>query len=195
MLKLDDENNRHNLVGDFRMYYTSSYVAREREDGKLDVMYVADVTGGDDATSVKWLTFHGEVFDGNSVNVRSWRGDEVCMFIPPSGYYMYGNTPAYISYSVDNRTNKKGVQPSRILVNGRQLRINYENMYNLFNGIKPKNCFGRDLLLKDGHIHWRGQDAGLFNDGNLTLSEQFKHLETYVCKVLGRSMAVNVVAQ
>lgn len=195
MLKLSTENNRHNLVSDFRMYYSGSYIAKEADDGKLHIMMVADVTGNADGTSINDLTFHGEVFDGQRTNVHMWNGSDVCVYIPPSGYYMYGKIPAFFSYSVDNRTNKKGVQPNRILVNGRQLRLNYENMYNLFNRIKPKNCFGRDLLLKDGHIFWRGQDAGLFTDGNLTLENNFTHLETYVCKVLGRFMAVNVLTK
>lgn len=198
MLKLCDENNRHNLTDDFRMYYSGSYVCKSGENNTLDVMCVMDVLrkANRDGTKIEHMLFTGEVSKaGNNSVMETWPGDDLVVFQPTTGYYRISDRTRYISFNVGNRTNKKGFQANTTLADGQGFRPNIRQVWQLFNRTRPDNTFGRDLWLSSGKIFWKGLDIGKFHDGVLELNKEYNHIQEYVCKVLGRFMAITVKEQ
>lgn len=194
MLKLDDTNNSSPLAGDFRMYYAGTIVAREFE-GDIQVMMVADVVSErNDGIKLKDLTFVGEAWGkSGDLGVPRWCAEEILTYVPPCGYYKVGDGVGYVTYSTDNRTNKKGFQTQRVRFNNRAYRPTLRQCHQLFNRVPVKGCFSRDIYLKDSELFWKGISIGKLHDGNLTINKDYDHIKELVCKVLGRSMAVTLV--
>lgn len=194
MLKLDDTNNRSSLVGDFRMYYTSTVVSKEESDGSLSVMLVADVTGnGRDETKIANLRLHGETWGANGdTGVKVWSADEVLAITPCSGYYKIGDRVRYVTFRTDNRTNKKGFQNARVNYDGAPTRAVLRDCWVFFNRPPLKGRYTRDLYVGNNNINWKGVVVGTLHDGVVTINKQHNHVKELVCKVLGRSMAITL---
>ena len=196
MPKLNCENNRHPLGGDFSMYYRGTYVSSFR-DGGLQIMLVDEVTHQDDGTSLRDLRFSGLTYGPKGVELgySTWNGDEVDFSVPKAGYRCYGakKTPIYVSYMAQNRTNRKGVTLDSIFTNPR-INISNEFIFNIFSDEPFEGRVSRDMVVSKGNILWKNHlHVGTFNDGVVTIFKKHEAIKEYVCKLLARSSEIREV--
>ena len=188
--------NRHPLTRDFQMYYVGTWVVRQGAEG-LDVMYVRAVTHRGDDRNLENIQFHGEAHDatGHNLGEQTWIASQVVPRIPRYGYYNLGNGPVYLTYNLNNRTNRKGLDTRTILVNGRPFRDTATGraISMLFNQCEFPGQFSRDLCVHSNRILWKGQIVGTLVNGNVTIFTTKENLKDYVCKQLGKFLTVKQV--
>jgi hypothetical protein len=194
MPKLSDENNSAPLTADLSMYYKGTYICRHVKDD-LQVMYVQGVEAKGDDTKLTGVIFFGYVRtkDGEKDGRVSWSAEEVLFFVPPSGFYKFYSGPKYVSYIVENRSQKKGLNPNRVLFNGIRAEINLKTAYSLFNHSHFEGKFSNDLAVIKGDIQWKTLKVGKLHDGAVTITKQYEHLQELICKLLARSLEIKTV--
>uniref|UniRef100_A0AB39C6W6 Virion structural protein n=1 Tax=Pseudomonas phage KV2023 TaxID=3234047 RepID=A0AB39C6W6_9CAUD len=186
---MNDLNNRHRLAGDFNMYYSSTF-AFFRVDGEPRVVYVDDTESIGDDRQFDGFRLLGNVFrpDGG----QYYGGvvySEVEGVRPPSGYYDVfgsGERDTYVSFLVNNRTQRKGVDPRNVLINHGQQAVTGQMMIRIF--LQAEEMISdpahRDFFIKDGVVNWKGVKVGQMVDNRLSVDEQFKNQEDLLCRLL-----------
>lgn len=182
------------LRDDFSMYYRGTYVTRV-VDGVRKVLYVEEVSqhgiGRTPADIV--LIGHVTFFQGGrvrSVGMEQWAGDSIDSYYPESGYYRVGeaNSPVFVEFSMGNRTNRKGLEGSRVLVNGRAVGLSSAAVTRMFCEDWFEGKVFVDMCIHQSRFMWRGMDVGTFHDGQLSLSNDYsflhdlagKHIEKFL---------------
>ena len=185
---LHDHNNQHPLAGDLSMYFRGTYVAKELF-GVLRVMYVREVSQDTsiDSNKLRSVRLHGDTIDtkGSIERDDTWTADNL-LDLPKQGYRLLGTTPYYISYSSENRSNKKGLDPRKVKFNGKALDLTLIRALVIYEDKPFRLKFSSDLIGHKGTLLWRGLDIGTFKDGVATIKQDYEYLEDYVCKVLAR---------
>ncbi len=184
--------NTHPLVRDFNMYYGGTYIASEGPDG-LSVMHVSEVTSEGDERLIENLRFVGKAWDpsGNYLGVQTWTGDQMVPRIPRCGYYdLPGMGVVYVSYSIGNRTNRKGLDPKTVLVNNAGSRMNGQSIAILFNQCEFPGSFGRDVCVVNNKILWKGLEVGLLRSGEVTIWKDHEDSMEFICKLLQKHLTV-----
>ncbi|UMO76479.1 hypothetical protein DNAM_530 [Pseudomonas phage BroderSalsa] len=181
--------NRHPLTEDFRMYFSGTYVLRIADGGEVQAMYVETTDRNGDDTQLSGVTFMGSTYNSKGrVAVDSFSADQMIEFRPVSGYFDIGRgEKEYISFTVNNRTQKKGIDPRCAMANGRGLDLNGKIVAKLFEQSQAmiSNPAARDInVTKDGEVHWKGLHVGKTTGGEYTPIEQYKGLEKLVCRLL-----------
>lgn len=191
--------NQHPLVADFQMYYRGCYVCRAVPDG-YDTMYVEAITADGDEREIANIRFVGHVFrcgaSGPEEELHTWRGDEIEVRIPRHGYYsLPGSTvPVYLSYVAQNRTNRRGLDPRTILINGRTKGdLRHRSINILFNQCLFPGQFSRDLCVYNNNLLWKGMEVGTLVNGNVTIQTKYEKAKELICEQLGRSLTVRQV--
>lgn len=178
-----------NLRDDFRMYYQGTYVTKKGEEVRR-VMYVEEVVASNRGYNLSDIKLHGPVlcFDGKVRNdgYEAWSADQLEPYHPQSGYYKIGNTPAYLEFLPQNRTNRKGFEASRVVVNGRPQGLSPQGVAKVFANPTFNGAVFVDLCLQKSRLLWRGVDIGSFHDGELKIEEDYQYLEEYVNKLVAR---------
>lgn len=190
MPKLSDDNNEAPMAADFSMYYRGTYVAKE-VPGDIQVMFVEAVQGVGDDSKLRniQLTGHAQGAEG-PLGVVTWKASEVLAMLPASGFYKMSSGIKYISFTIENRTQKKGLQSNRVLYDGTRTDISLRGAYILYNAKPFEGLFSKDLCLIKGVLHWKNFKVGKLHDGDLTIYKQHEHLQELVCKLLARCLVV-----
>ncbi|AUX83646.1 hypothetical protein FDJ32_gp17 [Pseudomonas phage NV1] len=182
--------NQHPLTEDMRMYYAGTYIFRHGSEGEVQCMMVNGTERIGDDTKFDGFRFVGDIHTAEKSlpDVWTFRGDELLDWRPFSGYYdVDGKGKRYITFSVNNRTQRKGVDPRNIVVNGRQNNLNCKIMCKVFEQSLTmcSNPASRDLWVNDGKVHWKGNQVGtLDKEGVFTPGEHHKQIEEFVCRLL-----------
>lgn len=181
------------LRDDFSLYYRGTYISRTR-DGVRRIMFVEDVNGGG-ATRRDQVELVGDVYGWNNdgflaLGREVWRGDTIEPFVPESGYYKIAarGEPGYLEYIAQNRTNRKGFEPNRVMVNGRASHLNSVTVARIFCDKPMAGRVGMDMCVSKNRFYWRGEDVGSFHDGVLELREDVAYLQDYAQKQINQFM-------
>ena len=190
MPKLSDENNEAPMAGDFSMYYRGTYVAREAPN-ETQVMYVENVHAKGDDSKLKniLLTGYARTLAGEERNV-TWPASDVLAYLPSCGFYKMSSGIKYVTFSTENRSQKKGLQANRVLFDGLRTDINLRGAYVLFNEKPFDGLFSKDLCLIKGELRWKQFSIGKLHDGALTIYKDYEYLQELVCKLLARCLEV-----
>ena len=185
------------LSRDFNMYYSGTYVCKE-VGKELQVMYVEEIVPRSQRDySPELVGLIGRVYkDGGRTEEREeWTGADIFPFTPMSGYYKLGSRVHYLTYNAENRTQKKGFVPGRVLLDGTRpdFNLGFANIYTLFNQVTFPGLYGRDLCVSKGKLMWKGNTIGTFHDGEVTINKDYSHVKELVCKLLGRYLEVSRV--
>lgn len=190
--------NRHPLTADFQMYYRGTYVCRQAPDG-YDTMYVENVTSNGDDRVVNNLLFIGHVCRASGEvldDLQTWPGSEIEVRIPKHGYYSVpGSTaPIYLSYAPQNRTNRRGMDPRVIMINGRgKSDLRHRTINVLFNQCEFPGQFSRDLCVHSNNLLWKGMTVGTLVNGNVTIQPKYEKVRELICEQLGKFLTVRQV--
>lgn len=191
--------NRHPLTADFQMYYRGCYICRSGPNG-YDTMYVDTVNAAGDDRQVRNIRFHGPVFRAGQTeaddNWGEWAGDEIEVRIPRHGYYLFNgsSTPVYLSYQAQNRTNRRGLDPRTVMINGRvKPDLRHRQINTLFNQCEFPGQFSRDLCVHDNSLLWKGVAVGTLVNGNVTINASYEKAKELICEQLGKSFRVRQV--
>lgn len=186
--------NRHPLTADFDMYYRGTFVFRNGPKGFQAMMVDSTTRDGDD-TQPAGVRLHGNVYSTDADQGGGvWRGDELIPFRPVSGYFDLkntGNRSIFMSYTVSNRTQRKGFDSRTCVAGGGPWTPNGVQVARLFEqsqGLDSRPGH-RDLYIqetRDGkRVHWKGVHVGSLNgEGKFSPLEQFKKFEEIVCRLL-----------
>lgn len=180
-----------NLRDDFRMYYNSTYVSRV-VDGARWVMQVGEVTYRNEGYTTADILLHGRQIrcdhNGEDSEHAVWSADTIDSMQPHAGYYRLASnrTPVYIEFSPQNRTNRKGFEPSRAIVNGQAANLSIKQVAKMYGNSDFTGKVFIDLCLHKSRLLWRGLDVGSFHDGSLELDENYRFLDEYATKQLNR---------
>jgi hypothetical protein len=161
-------------------------------------MYVEAVGADGDDRLVENMRFHGRVTtpDGRTGDDRRiWTGDEVSVRVPRFGYYQIGSGgPVYLSYSAPNRTNRKGLDPRTITINGRgKSDLSARQINVLFNQCEFPGAFSRDLCVHNNNLLWKGVTVGTLVNGDVTILNKYEPVRELICEQLGKFLTVRQV--
>lgn len=177
-----------NLRDDYRMYYSGTFITRHNEQEQREVMLVEDVTYTAHGFNPRDIVMIGPTYglnDGGKIvqlPSRQWTGDQIRPYLPEAGYYALTGGPAYVEFSVQNRSNRKGFESNRAIVDGHPVRLTTSNALGMI--LKPdfKGKLFQDCCFIKSKMHWRGEEVGTFHDGVLTLDEAFEYLRDHLGK-------------
>lgn len=182
--------NRHPLSADFNMYYNGTYIFRQGPKGYEAMMVEGTDRNGDD-TMPSGVNLMGQAYNSaGELGFQTWTGDEIINFRPISGYYAVGRTKersSYLSFSVNNRTQRKGFDPRNVLLNSSPWAPNGQRMVQIFEQAQGLDSRpgARDIFVdKAGKVHWKGVHTGTNTDGKYVSEEAFKQFEEIVCRLL-----------
>lgn len=176
------------LRDDYRMYYNGTFITRVNDAGEVEVMNVGDVTYINNGYTPAHIVMIGNTYglDKNgkvtTLTTTQWTGADIRPHLPEAGYYLIGSTPLYIEFSLQNRSNRKGFEPSRTVVDGAGYRLSTNQIVTMF--LKPdfKGKLFQDCCIAKSRILWRGDDVGSFHDGVMELNETFEYLRDHLGK-------------
>ncbi len=184
------------LRDDLRMYFGGSFVGFRGTDGEPRAMYVSDISYDGDGDQLSSYKLHGTVFKpagskGKVVAEPEYGGTSVegITYFPKSGYYNCNGKVSYVEFTLANRTNRKGLEANRVIVDGQQGAGDTRSIAALFldQPFPGQLCHSRDWHLDSGNnIHFRGQHVGLVENKQPKLDDQYKYLEAPLCKLLDR---------
>ncbi|BDA97009.1 hypothetical protein [Pseudomonas phage vB_PaS-HSN4] len=179
---MNDLNSDHPLAGDFTMYYGYTY-AFFRKDGVPHVMYVEGPEYDGDDPRFDGFRLLGNVYRPDGSNYYGGVVySEVESVRPSSGYYdVFGRgvRDTYVSFLVNNRTQRKGVDPRNILLNHGQQAITGDMLIRIFTQAEEMISAPSDrgFFIMDGVVHWKGLKAGPTVDGRLSGGGLLKNQE------------------
>lgn len=182
------------LRDDLSMYYRGTYVAlAESPAGTTRVLYVQEARG--DGRDLEDHSLWGNVYELNHESGicncisedHSVPIPELDFRAPRSGYYRFQKGEVYyFEYTVANRTNRKGFESSRAMINGSQMGFNWRQVLYLFAELSYPGRISRDFYLHPkGDLFYRGNAIGSVIKNELKLT-QHKYLENILCKLLPR---------
>lgn len=179
-MKLSDDNNEHPLAGDLGMYFRGTFVANLNT--KV-VMKVDDVFCEEDMDQSRLcnLNFTGSTSEGHS---QTWPGDTVSIELPLAGYRIIEHQVCYFSLATENRTNKKGLDPRRVRLNGEGTAVTHEMALELFFGNNLGNYYFIPSEGGDYDAFWKSQHVGKIINGEPHLKDNFKSMEKTICQRL-----------
>lgn len=181
--------NTHPLTGDFNMYYTGTYIFR-LIDGVPHTMMVEGTEQDGDDTQLDGVLMLGTVFnERENLGFQRWPASTMEAVRPFSGYFNLAggaDERSYLTWSVNNRTQRKGVDPRNALVGGRPSGLSGSQMCKVFSQSLEMNSRPgyRDIYIKDGTVHWKGLKVGTMGDSGYVANEQYKQLEVLICRLL-----------
>lgn len=186
--------NQHPLTEDMRMYYGQTYIFREK-DGKVEAMLVENTEAVGDDRLMDGFEFIGLVFTSDTKPEDAvygrFLGSDMIEYRPFSGYYdlsKKGLRNRYVTFAVNNRSQRKGLDPRNILINGAPSGLHGWQIVELYEQSQQmcSNPASRDIFVtKAGEVHWKGQLVGtLGKEGKFTSNENHKPVEELVCRLL-----------
>lgn len=182
--------NKHPLAADFSMYYAGTYIFRQGQKG-YEAMLVDQTEATGDDTRLDGFVMIGRTFNSKEdLGVKRWPADQIINFRPTSGYYDVGRgqRDSFITFAVNNRTQRKGIDTRNIIVNGGPAHLDGTQMVKLFEQAQGMDSRPgqRDLFVdKSNNVHWKGAKvASVDGKGKVTMAEQFKQFEEIVCRLL-----------
>ncbi len=180
------------LRDDLRMYYNGCYVSCV-VNGDLRVLHVEDARTSSESTDDAEL--HGQLYrltDRAPVHLGydAVNFDDINPAMPLSGYYKFFDRtrPVYVEAQLQNRTTRKGFDPSRVLGDHGNFRLERTHFIQMFSPQAFEGRLRRDLIANsDNELHWRGNVIGTYREAEPTLFNQYTHMRTLVCKLLEQS--------
>ncbi|ARB31540.1 hypothetical protein B5P22_31025 [Pseudomonas tolaasii] len=182
--------NQHPLTEDMRMYYAGTYIFRYGPEGEVQCMCVNGTERTGDDTKLDGFNFIGDVFNADKQidGVWSFKGDQLLDWRPFSGYYdIDGKGKKYITFSVNNRTQRKGVDPRNIVLNGRSNGLNCKVMCKVFEQSLNmcSNPASRDIYVDGDKVNWKGNLVGTIDKvGVFVPGDKHKQIEDFICRLL-----------
>ncbi len=182
--------NKHPLTDDMRMYYNGTYVFREK-DGRIEAMFVDGTTRDGDDRQMAGVVFQGNTWNSDGgLDEIQWHGDELLPVRIVSGYYDLdgkGVRNKYLTYSINNRSQRKGVDVRNFMVNGGGFNFSGHLLCRVVEqgGAMCSNPGYRDLFVGKEKVYWKGNFAGTIQkDGSFKAEKPFANFEDYVCQLL-----------
>lgn len=181
--------NYHPLTEDMRMYFANTYIVRQK-NGETQVLWVDHTVRIGDDTKLDGFEFVGVMYttEGHQADDVHFRGDEMIEWRPTSGYYSLPGKRGrqYVQFHVQNRTQRKGLNPGGCTVNGRAADLRGSDVAAMFDQTAAmlSNPALRDINVVNKKVHWRGYEVGEIKDNVFAAAEEFNHLEGMVCRLL-----------
>lgn len=182
--------NRHPLTADFNMYYNGTYIFRQGAGG-FEAMLVEGTNNPDgaDDTVTAGVQLSGHVYNKDKdLGYQTWTGDEILAFRPTSGYYEINGKGrnVYLSFSVSNRTQRKGFDSRNVLANGAPWSPNGRQMVKIFEQAQGLDSRpgARDIYMNGNVVNWKGVHVGDMEGEKFIPLKQFKQFEELVCRLL-----------
>lgn len=189
---MNDLNNDHPLAGDFTMYYGNTYVFFEKE-GVPHVMYVEGTEEDGDDTRFDGFILLGRTYtlDDNEGRYSRVRFSDVVTDRPASGYYDIHGTGfrnVYVTFAVNNRTQKKGLDPRNFILNGIGSNGSLYPVHVLRIFLQSRDMISspshRDFYTEEGkRVFWKGMLVGDLVEGQLVVKDEFKKQEGLLCRL------------
>lgn len=181
--------NKHPLTEDMRMYYGGTYIFRI-VNGEVETMLVETTERKGDDTDLKNVIFWGQAFnEKGELGEAKWSGADMVNFRPPSGYYdLKGNgvRDRYVTYTVSNRSQRKGFDNRACIVNNQGYNITGRELARMYPQAQAMDSRPghRDIFIKGTEVHWKGYMVGKFDAKKFVADDKFKKLETLICQLL-----------
>lgn len=181
--------NTHPLTGDFSMYYSGTYIFAII-DGVPHTMMVEGTEKVGDDTQLDGVQMLGQVYnERQNVGFGRWLASTIEAVRPFSGYFNVNDPAAsrnYLTWVVNNRTQRKGIDPRNAVLDGRGFQLSGTQMCKVFaQSLEMNSRPGyRDIFIDDNKVHWKGLHVGTMTDGAYVAEEKHKKLETLVCRLL-----------
>jgi hypothetical protein len=163
-------------------------------------MYVDAIESDGDDRQLRNILFRGRVVlasgEDTSEEISTWRGDIIEVRIPKHGYYSLPGMsgPVYLSYLPQNRTNRRGLDPRTIMINGRaKSDLRRRQINTLFNQCEFPGQFSRDLCVHNNNLLWKGILVGTLVNGDVTILNQYQQVRDLICEQLGKFLTVRQV--
>lgn len=184
--------NQHPLTADYRMYLHDTYVFAFI-DGELQTMCVSDTRRTGDDRTMEGFEVMGSVYnrDGRiGEDWAQWPANILEAFRPISGYYDLtgrGQRNRYITFVVNNRTQRKGVDIRNVMVHGRQRGCHPNELVRIWEQSRdmPSRPGHRDFYQEaSGKLHWKGSHIGRIEGENFIAEPDFEKYKDLVCRLL-----------
>lgn len=183
--------NHHPLTGDFNMYYNGTYIFRYI-DGVPHTMMVEGTERDGDDTQLDGVLMCGQVYnESDNLGYQQWRASTMEAARPFSGYFaVYDGTRErqYITWNVNNRSQRKGVDPRNAVLHGAPGNgLNGSQVCKVLAQTADMNCKPgmRDLYVDSKDVvHWKGMKVGARVEGAFSPDDKFKQIEVLICRLL-----------
>lgn len=186
------KNNTHPLTQDWGMYFNGTYIFSNAsgESRCMSVENVEKKRGGDD-TDLDGMEFVGTVFNiHGEVEYGRWSAEDRDDFRPVSGYFDItgdGLRDVHVTFNVNNRSQRKGVDPRNVLLNGMALGVQARQLCRIYQqSLEMISRPGhRDFYVApNGVVNWKGIHVGHLADNQFTAVEAHKNKEAMLWQLL-----------
>lgn len=182
--------NKHPLTDDFRMYFNGTVIFRDNS-GEIEAMYVEGTERIGDDTTLDGFNLQGQTYSADKeLGYARWVATDMINYRPISGYYDLNGKGArsyYVEFVVNNRSQRKGIDPRNIRVNGAPYIPTNHALCRIFAQSQDfiSNPGLRDLFTNSKkEVYWKGIKVGKMTADGFVVNEQHKQVEGLVCRLL-----------